>query len=149
MARDLTVAWEFLRAVVRGRQRLASARPVIWEKARLPTAQHTAVLTLPPTADGTYASPPAETDQIAVRVTLETQLKDGRRLISCLDVAASLRRWRVQPYITLVDGTERSVWQGQAVERDDSTGFADIVDSAAQSLLNATTSLDFAELETS
>jgi hypothetical protein len=149
MARDLTVAWEFLSAVARGRQRLAAARPVIWDKARLPTAQHTAVLTLPTTADRAYPSAPADVDQIAVRVTLETHLKNGRRLISCLDVVASLRRWRVQPYITLVDGTERSVWQGQAVERDDSTGFADIVDTAAQSLSNATTSLDFAELETS
>jgi hypothetical protein len=146
MARDLTVAWEFLSAIARGRQRLASARPVIWEKARLPTAERTVVVTSSPIGDRTYASTPAGADEIAVRVTLETHLKDGRRLISCLDVAASPRRWRVRPYITLIDGAERSVWQGQAVERDDSAGFGDLVDSAAQSLLNATTSLDFAEI---
>jgi hypothetical protein len=147
MARDLTVAWEFLTAVARGRQRLASARPVIWEKARLPTAEHTAVLPSFPVGDRLHPATPTETDQIAVRVTLETHLKDGRRVISCLDVVARPKRWRVHPYITLVDRTERSVWQGQPVERDDSTGFADVVDAVAQSLLEATTSLDFGEIE--
>ncbi len=147
MAQDLTVAWEFVAAVARGRQRLAAARPLIWEAARLPTAEHTTVVASPPVGNLGRPAGSAETDQIAIRLTLETHLKNGRRLVSTLDVAARPRRWRVYPFITLVDGPEQAVWQGQAIERDDSPGFADLVDSAAQSLLEATLALDFAELD--
>ena len=147
MARELNVAWEFLTGVSRGRQRLATARPLIWEKARLPTAERTALITAPLAGDPGQASSSIETDEITVRVALETHLKDGRRLVSCVDVTARPRRWLVHPYITLLDGAEKSIWQGQSVERDDSTGFADLVDFAAIRLVEATTSLDFAELE--
>jgi hypothetical protein len=147
MARELNVAWDFLTAVAHGRQRLAAARPLIWDKARLPTALRIALIAAPLAGDPGQTSASTETDEIAVRVTLETHLKDGRRLVSCLDVIARPRRWLVHPYINLVDGAEHSVWQGQSVERDDSAGFADLVDSAAIRLVEATTGLDFAELE--
>jgi hypothetical protein len=89
----------------------------------------------------------SDTEHIAIRVTLATHLKDGRRLISCLDVSASPRRWRVQPYITLTEGGDRLLWEGQALERDDSSGFADAVDAAAIGLTDATLSLDFADID--
>lgn len=146
MARDLTAAWEFLTAATRARQRLATARPLIWDRARLPTAEHTAIVRTAPAGERGWPAGGRETDQIAIRVSLETVLKDGRRLISCLELAASPRRWRARPYIALGDSAEGPLWEGQAVERDDYTGFADAVDSAAYALLEATTSLDFAAI---
>jgi hypothetical protein len=140
MARDLTAAWEFLTAATRARQRLATARPLIWDKARLPTAEHTAIVRTAPAGAG-------ETDRIAVRVSLETLLKDGRRVISCLELAASPQRWRARPFIAFGDAAEGSLWEGQAVEGDDYAGFADAVDSEAYALVEATTSLDFAAIE--
>jgi hypothetical protein len=147
MARDLTAAWEFLNAVTRARERLASARPAIWEKARLPTAEHMAVLRIVPEVNPSRPGNGPDAEHIAIRVSLDTHLKDGRRLISCVDVSASPRRWRVQPYITLTDSGDSLFWEGQALERDDSSGFADAVDAATNGLLDATLSLDFAALE--
>ena len=137
MARDLTAAWEFLTGATRARQRLAAARPLIWNRARLPTAEHTAILRSPLDAGS---------EAISIRVSLETLLKDGRRLASCVDLVAEPRRWRVRPYIALGDVTERPLWEGQAIDREDSTGFADAVDSAAYAVLEATLNLDFAAI---
>jgi hypothetical protein len=137
LARDLSAAWEFLTGATRARQRLAAARPLIWDKARLPTAEHTAIL---------RSSPDADTEVISIRVSLETLLKDGRRLASCVDLVAEPQRWRVRPYIVLGDAMERPLWEGQTIDRDDSTGFADAVDSAAYAVLEATLNLDFAAI---
>jgi hypothetical protein len=147
MARDLTTAWDFLTAVMHARLRLAAARPLIWEKVRLPTAEHMSILRIVPEVNPGRPGNGSDTEHIAIRVTLATHLKDGRRLISCLDVSASPRRWRVQPYITLTEGGDRLLWEGQALERDDSSGFADAVDAAAIGLTDATLSLDFADID--
>lgn len=136
MARDLTAAWEFLTGATRARQRLAAARPLIWDRARLPTAERIAIL----------RSSPADAEVISIRVSLETLLKDGRRLASCVDLLAEPHRWRVRPFIVLGDATERPLWEGQAIDREDSTGFADAVDSAAYAVLEATLNLDFASI---
>jgi hypothetical protein len=147
MARDLTVAWDLLTAVTRARQQLASARPLIWEKARLPTAEHTIIVKASADGDRWKQSGSSGTDQIVMRVSLETLLADGRRLTSCLDIVASPRRWRTQPYITLADGVEKLIWEGQTSEREDPASFAESVDSAAKSLLTATMGLDFSDIE--
>jgi hypothetical protein len=56
----------------------------------------------------------------------------------------SAHRWRTQPYIALSGGaTTTFLWQGQAVERDDTTGFVEMIDSVTQSLLRATMGMDF------
>lgn len=147
MARDLSVAWELLTAVTRARQQLATARPLIWEKARLPTAEHTQIVKASADGGRWRASSAIDADQVIMRVSLETHLGDGRRLTSCLDIVASPRRWVTQPYITLADGTERLLWEGKAAEREDSADFAESVDSAARSLLNATMGLNFADID--
>jgi hypothetical protein len=136
MARDLSPAWELLSVVTRARLQLATARPLIWEKARLPTAERTQIVNS--TAGGT--------DQVLMRVALETHLPDGRLVTSCLDIVASPRRWRAQPYITLNNGTDWLVWEGAATERDDAAAFAQSVDAAARSLLSETMSIDFEAL---
>jgi hypothetical protein len=145
MSRELTVAFELLNAVTRARQQLSSARPMIWERARLPTAEHTVIVDA--SADGSRWRRNGETDQIVMRVSVETHLMDGRRLTSCLDIVASPNRWRAQPYITLADGIEQTLWEGQTSEREDPVGFVESVDSAAKSLLSATMRLDFDSLE--
>lgn len=144
MARDLTVAWELLTAVTRARQALASARPLIWERARLPTAEH--FLIFKATADRRLLEAGTGPDEVVVKVSLETHLMDGRRLNSCLDIVASPSRWRALPYITLADGGEHIFWEGPATDRDDAAGFWEFVDTAAQSLLNATMALDFGNI---
>lgn len=147
MARDLTAAWEFLTGATRARQRLATARPMIWDRARLPTAEHTTVVRPLPAGDRGPAPGPTDTDPITIRVSVETHLKDGRRLVSGVDLMAGPRRWRVRPFVALADAPERPLWQGQAIDREDSTGFADLVDSAANAVIEATMSLDFAAIE--
>ena len=162
MARDLTAAWEFLTGATRARQRLATARPLIWDKARLPTAEHTAILRTSPAGDRAGRAPgaaatsgltlmvapgAADTDVITIRVSLETHLKDGRRLSSCVELVAGPRHWRIWPYIVIQDATEETLWDGQAIDREDSTGFVDAVDSAAYAVLEATMNLDFAAFE--
>jgi hypothetical protein len=147
MARDLTVAWELLTAVTRARQHLATARPLIWEKAHLPTAEHTIIVKAPADGIRRQESSVNATDQVVMRVSLETHLVDGRRLMSCLDIVASPHRWKAQPYITLADGVERRIWEGQSADKDDPSSFAESVDSAARSLLDATMSLDFSDID--
>jgi hypothetical protein len=141
MSRELTVAWELLNAVTRARQQLAAARPMIWERARLPTAERTIVLKA--TAEGSRWRPSADGDRVVIRVSVETHLLDGRRLTSCLDVIVSPQRWSVQPYIVLADGREQILWDGPIDERDDSADFLESIDVAARSLLRATMRLDF------
>jgi len=147
MARDLTAAWEFLTAVTRARQRLASARPLICEKARLPTAEHMTILRTVPEVNPSRPGNSSDAEQITIRVSLHTHFPDGRRLISAVDVSAGPRRWRVRPFTALVDSTERLLWEGQTLERDDWSGFADAVDSAANALLETTLRLDFADMD--
>jgi len=147
MARDLSVAWDLLTAVTRARQQLASARPLIWEKAHLPTAEHTVIVKASADGDRWRQSNVNGTDQIVMRVSLETHLMDGRRLTSCLDIVAGPRRWRAQPYITLADGVEKLIWEGQTSEREDPQDFAESVDLAAKSLLTATMDLDFSDID--
>jgi hypothetical protein len=53
----------------------------------------------------------------------------------------------VKPYITLTEGGDRLLWEGQALERDDSSGFADAVDAAATGLVEATLGQDFADID--
>jgi hypothetical protein len=139
--RELTVAWELLDAVTRARQQLAAARPLIWEKARLPTAEHTVILRA--AADGSNWRPNSGGDRIVIRVTVETHLPDGRRLASCLDFVINEVRWSVQPYILLTDGREQLLWDGPIDERADTSGFFEVVDSAARNLLRATLRIDF------
>lgn len=141
MSRELTVAWELLDAVTRARQQLAAARPMIWERSRLPTAEHTAILRA--TTDGTRWRPSIDGDRFVVRVSVETHLPDARRLTSCLDIIVSLQRWSVQPYIMLTDGREQLLWDGPIDERSDSDGFLESVDTAARNLLRATMRVDF------
>lgn len=141
MPRELTVAWELLNAVTRARQQLAAARPMIWDRARLPTAERTIILRA--TAEGSRWRPDADGDRMVMRVSVEAHLLDGRRLTSCLDVIVSPERWSVQPYILLADGREQLLWDGPIDERDDTTGFLESVDAAARSLLRATMRLDF------
>lgn len=146
MARDLAATWELLTAVTRARQQLASARPLIWEKARLPTSEHTLIVKAS-AAGERWSKMSDSSDQVVMRVSLETLLKDGRRLASCLDIVASPSHWTAQPYITLGDRAQRLIWEGKATEREDSAGFAESVDSAARSLLDATMELDFGEID--
>jgi hypothetical protein len=147
MARDLTVAWELLTAVTRARQQLAAARPLIWDKAHLPTAERMAIVKASADGDRWRRSNTNGVDQVVMRVSLETHLKDGRRVTSCLDIVASPRRWQAQPYIKLADGTERLIWEGQACENEDPAGFTESIDSAARSLLDATLGLDFTDID--
>jgi hypothetical protein len=147
MARDLTVAYDLLTAVTRARQQLASARPLIWDKARLPTAEHTIIVKASADGERWTRSNPNGADQIVMRVSLETHLKDGRRVTSCLDIATSPDRWRAQPYITLSNDVERLVWEGQPADREDADGFAESVDAAARSLIEATLRLDFTNID--
>jgi hypothetical protein len=136
MSRDMTVAWELLTAVERARQQIAKARPQIWERFRLPTAEHTSIGLA--SADG---------ERVVLRVSLETHLADGRLAHSCLDVAVGSSRWRVQTYILLTGGaTSTFLWQGQSEERDDTTGFLAMVESVTQGLIQATLSMDFAAI---
>jgi hypothetical protein len=146
MARDLAATWELLTAVTRARQQLASARPLIWEKARLPTSEHTLIIKAS-AAGERWSHTNNDSDQIVMRVSLETLLKDGRRLASCLDIVASPRNWTTQPYIMLGDGVQRLIWEGKASEQEDPASFAESVDSAARSLLDATMKLDFGEID--
>ncbi|MGA3030716.1 MAG: hypothetical protein ABSE58_08280 [Candidatus Limnocylindrales bacterium] len=143
MARDLTVAWELLMVVTRARQILATARPQIWEKARLPTAEHFTIVKASddrgPWREWNLNGPEA----VVVRVSIETLLTDGRRLASCLDVVAGPTRWLALPYIMLTERVPRLVWAGPTTELDESAGFAGFVDSAANSLVKATVELDF------
>ena len=147
MARDLTAAWDFLTAAARARQRLATARPLIWDKARLPTAEHAVILRTSPAVGRERAPDTAEPEQITIRISLETHLTDGRRLLSCLDLVAGARRWQALSYISLGDAAGQLLWEGQAIDRDDSAGFADAIDAAAYGLLEATMSLDFAAIQ--
>ena len=147
MSRDLTVAWELLTAVTRARGLIATARHLIWEKARLPTAERTFVVAASADSERWQRSNGNGPDQVVVRVALETHLKDGRRLTSCLDIVVGPTRWRTLPYITLAGGAADLLWEGQATERDDSDGFVDVVDAATRSLLDATLSLDLAAID--
>ena len=143
MSRDLSVAWELLTAVTRVHKQLAAARPQIWERFRLPTAEHTTIVSVPSEPDQLGRTDPSG-DHVAVRISLDTHLPDGRLLSSCLDITVSAHRWRTQPYIALSGGaTTTFLWQGQAVERDDTTGFVEMIDSVTQSLLRATMGMDF------
>lgn len=143
MARDLTVAWELLVAVARARQILATARPQIWQKARLPTAEHLSIVKASadrgPWREWNLSGP----ESVIVRLSLETLLVDGRRLTSCLDVVTSPTRWLALPYIMLADQPPQLVWAGPTTELDESAGFAGFVDSAASNLVKATLELDF------
>lgn len=148
MSRDLSVAWELLTAVTRVHRQLAAARPQIWERFRLPTAEHTSIMSVPSEPDQLGHTDPAG-DHVAVRVSLDTHLPDGRLLSSCLDITVGPRRWRTQPYIALSGGAAHTfLWEGQAVERDDTTGFIEMIDSVTQSLLQATLGLDFGAIVT-
>ena len=82
-----------------------------------------------------------------MRAVLETLLEDGRRLASCLDIVASPRNWTTQPYIMLGDGGQRLIWEGNASEQEDPASFAESVDSAARSLLDAAMKLDFTDVD--
>jgi hypothetical protein len=146
MARDLAAAWEFLTAVTRARQQLALARPLIWEKARLPTSEHTLIIKAS-AAGERWSRSNNGSDEVVMRVSLETLLKDGRRLTSYLDIVASPRHWTTQPYIMLGDGDQRLIWEGKASEQEDPASFAESVDSAARSLLDATMKLDFTDID--
>jgi hypothetical protein len=143
MSRELDVAWELLDAVTRARQQLAAARPMIWEKARLPTAEHTVVLRA--TSNGGRWLPAADGDKFVIRVSVEAHLLDGRRLTSCLDIIVSSQRWSVQPYLVLTDGRETVLWEGPVDERYDTFGFLESVDAATKSLLRATMRIDFTD----
>lgn len=146
MARDLTVAWELLTAVTRARAVLASVRPMIWEKARLPTAEH--FLIVKPSGDRgpLQESSVNGTEAVVMRVSIETLLLDGRRLSSCLDILVSPNRWLAQPYIMLADKASQLVWAGQTTQRADSADAFGFMDSAARSLVDATIGLDFASV---
>jgi hypothetical protein len=146
LASDLTAAWEFLTGATRARLRLATARPLIWAKTRLPTAEHTTILRLSPARGNDQPTVEPATDFITIRISIETLLQDGRRLASCVDLVAGRRRWFVRPYIALGDALDRPLWEGQVADRDDSAGFADAADAAAQALLEATLSLDVAAI---
>jgi hypothetical protein len=141
MPRDLTAAWELLNAVARARQQLSSARPLIWERERLPTAERWAIVKAG--GGGDRWLQPAGVEQVVLRVSLETHLADGRHVTSCLDIVATPKRWFTQPYITLAGATERLLWEGSRSARDDPSGFADQVDDAARELLDATMKIDF------
>jgi hypothetical protein len=91
MARDLAATWELLTAVTRARQQLASARPLIWEKARLPTSEHTLIIKAS-AAGERWSHTNNGSDQVVMRVSLETLLKDGRRLASCAESVDSAAR---------------------------------------------------------
>ena len=144
MARDLAATWELLTAVTRARQQLASARPLIWEKARLPTSEHTQIVKAS-AAGERWSRTNNGADQVVMQVSVETLLKDGRRLASCLDIVASPQHWTTQPYITL--GGQQLIWEGSASQREDPAGLAESVDSAARSLLDATMKVDFTQLD--
>jgi hypothetical protein len=47
----------------------------------------------------------------------------------------------------LGDGVQRLIWEGKASEQEDPASFAESVDSAARSLLDATMKLDFGEID--
>ena len=147
MARDLSAAWELLSAVTRARQQLSTARPLIWERSRLPTAERTMIVKASADGERWGRSNVNGTDQVVMRVSLETLLADGRRVTSSLDIVASPRRWTAQPYITLGGQVERLIWEGKPSAREDSSGFAESVDSAARSLLDATLKLDLADID--
>jgi hypothetical protein len=53
----------------------------------------------------------------------------------------------VRPFVNLEDGSDRLLWEGQALEREDSSGFADAVDAATNAVLETTMGLDFAEID--
>jgi hypothetical protein len=147
MSRDLTVAWELLTAVTRAQQQIATARHQIWEKARLPTAEHTFVVTASADGERWQRSSATGPDQVVLRIALETHLKDGRRLTSCLDIVIGPTRWRTMPYITLPGGAAELLWEGRTTEKDDPAGLVDIVDSATRNLLDATMSLDLSAID--
>jgi hypothetical protein len=145
MSRDLSVAWELLTTIEHARQQLSAARHQIWDKARLPTAEHTSLTSV--SADGgRWGQWNVGAEHILVRLSLETQLPDGRRLTSRLDVVTGPRRWLVWPYIILVGGNEERIWEGALSDREDPSGFAGYVDAATASLLAATMNVDFAAL---
>jgi hypothetical protein len=141
MSRELIVAWEVLDAVTRARQQLAAARPMIWERSHLPTAEHTIVLRA--TTEGSRWRPSADGNTFVIRVSVEVHLPDARRLTSCLDVIVAPDRLSVHPYITLTDGREALLWDGASDERHDTIGLLETVDAAARSLLRATMRVDY------
>jgi hypothetical protein len=145
MSGEMTAAWQLLTAVARARQQLSSTRPLIWERARLPTAEH-AVIVRPTDGGAPRAGASGMAAEVVMRLTLETHLANGRRLTSCLDVVAAPNRWRASPYIELADGSGELVWQGQIVECDDLIALVDALDKATQALISATLEVDFASL---
>jgi hypothetical protein len=147
MSGEMTAAWQLLTAVARARQQLSSTRPLIWEKARLPTAEH-AVIVKPADVGTSRAGTTGMAAEVVMRLTMEMQLQSGRRLTSCLDVVAAPNRWRARPYIEYGDGTGELVWQGEMVECGDLPDLVDSLDRATQALIAATLDLDFAALAT-
>jgi hypothetical protein len=141
MSRDLTAAWELLNTVTKARQQLSSARHLIWDRERLPTAERTVIVKA--SADGDRWREVGGEDQVILRIIIETHLKDGRRLTSCLDIVATPKRWFAQPYITLAGDEEKILWEGIRAERDDPAGFAEQLHSAARDLLEATLGMNF------
>jgi len=147
MSGEMTAAWQLLTAVARARQQLSATRPLIWERARLPTAEH-AVIVRPTDVGAPRAGATSMAAEVVMRLTLETHLADGRRLTSCLDVVAAPNRWRARPYIELGNGPGELIWQGEVVECGDLPDLVDALDRATQALVTATLGLDFATLST-
>jgi hypothetical protein len=147
MSGEMTAAWQLLTAVARARHQLSATRPQIWERARLPTAEHAVIVR--PAEGAPRAGAASMAAEVVMRLTLEMHLQSGRRLTSCLDVVAAPNRWRATPYIEYEDGTGELVWQGQMVECGDLPELVDALDRATQSLIEATLSLDFAALAAS
>lgn len=143
MSRELTVAWELLNAVARARQQLATVRPMIWERERLPTAERMVIVKA--SADGDRWRQSDGDDRVVIRVSVETHLRDGRRVTSCLDIVATPQRWFAQPYITLAGEKEQLLWEGPRSEQDDPAAFVESVDTAAKNLLDATMGIDFSD----
>ena len=141
MPREMVMTWELLDAITRARQQLAAARPMIWERCHMPTAEHTAILRV--VTDGAHWRPAADGDRFLIRVWIEVVMPDARHMSSCLDFVVAPDTFSIRPYISLVDGREHLLWDGAPEVRHDTQGLLELVDFAARNLLRATMRVDF------
>ncbi len=159
MANDLTESWEMLTAVADVQQRLAGIRPIVWERSRLATAEHTVLARaqVERTVIGIIGGEIVKDDDdrwtanetgshVVVEISVMIRLRDGGAVTSAVTILAAKGRWRLRTLITLDDDGKKVLWQGPTLERGDVASFRDALEDASKALVDATVKLDLNSL---